>query len=159
MIVRLIVVGAPRSSLAPGIREYEARAARYWKLMVDEVAAGSGRGGRPSSDQVREKEGERILARLDRTATTIALTRGGKGMTSTGLARYLERCSLASIPEVAFVVGGAYGLGDEVIARAKITLSLSTMTLPHELARLVLGEQLYRAGTIRRGEPYHKGNG
>ena len=58
---------------------------------------------------------------------------------------------------VAFVIGGAFGLGDAVLSRSRRQLSLSAMTLPHEMARLVLAEQLYRAGTILRGEPYHKG--
>jgi len=58
---------------------------------------------------------------------------------------------------VAFIIGGAYGLGEGVLARAQQELSLSPMTLPHQVARLVLSEQLYRAGTILRGEPYHKG--
>jgi 23S rRNA (pseudouridine1915-N3)-methyltransferase len=78
-------------------------------------------------------------------------------MDSPELARYLESLALRSVPEVSFVVGGAFGLGPGVVKRANRTLALSAGTLPHELARLVLAEQLYRAGTILRNEPYHKG--
>jgi 23S rRNA (pseudouridine1915-N3)-methyltransferase len=80
-------------------------------------------------------------------------------MDSPGLTRYLEKCALDSVREVAFLIGGAFGLSPDLIAEADRRLSLSGLTLPHEMARLVLAEQLYRAGTISRGEPYHKGGG
>ena len=78
-------------------------------------------------------------------------------MDSRELAGYLERHGIRASAGVAFVIGGAFGLGSAVLERARRTLSLSKMTLPHEMARLLLMEQLYRAGTISRGEPYHKG--
>ena len=78
-------------------------------------------------------------------------------MDSRELAAYLEGLAVQSAPGVAFVIGGAFGLGPEVVDRSGKRLSLSSMTLPHEMARLFLAEQLYRAGTILRGEPYHKG--
>ena len=70
---------------------------------------------------------------------------------------FLEQHALRSSAGVAFVIGGALGLGDELLRRAQRRLALSSMTLPHEMARLMMAEQLYRAGTIARGEPYHKG--
>jgi 23S rRNA (pseudouridine1915-N3)-methyltransferase len=73
------------------------------------------------------------------------------------LASFLGAEALRASPGVAFVLGGAFGLSDQVLERAQRRLSLSDLTLPHELARLVLTEQLYRAGTLLRGEPYHKG--
>jgi 23S rRNA (pseudouridine1915-N3)-methyltransferase len=85
------------------------------------------------------------------------MTREGESMASEELARYLERHAVRSSPGVAFVIGGAHGLAEAVLERGRRRLSLSKMTLPHEMARLVLAEQLYRAGTILRGEPYHKG--
>ena len=106
---------------------------------------------------VRRAEGERLLARIPDGLEVVALTREGNGMDSRELSRYLERHAVRSSPGVAFVIGGAWGLADDVMARARRRLSLSRMTLPHEMARLVLAEQLYRAGTIQRGEPYHKG--
>ena len=78
-------------------------------------------------------------------------------MNSPEFTRYLESLALRSVPEVTFVVGGAFGLGAGVLKRANRRLALSAGTLPHELARLVLAEQLYRAGTIIKNEPYHKG--
>jgi 23S rRNA (pseudouridine1915-N3)-methyltransferase len=78
-------------------------------------------------------------------------------MSSRALARYLEGLAVRSSPGVAFLIGGAHGLDASVLERARRELSLSTLTLPHEMARLFMVEQLYRAGTIIRGEPYHKG--
>lgn len=155
MTVTVVVVGTARGPVDPAVAEYEARAGRYWKLEVVEVDAGAAGGDRP--DRVMAAEAERILARLPARARTVALTRGGKGMTSRGLARWLQRQAVDA-RDVAFVVGGAYGLDPSVLERAHRRLSLSPMTLPYELARLVLAEQLYRAGTLVRGEPYHKGS-
>ena len=157
MIVRVVCVGRPGRLLGPGIREYEERAARYWKLEMDEVSPGRGGTGPAGASAVMEDEAKGILRKVGEEATVVALTRSAKGMTSAGLARYLERRTVASAPEVAFVVGGAHGLAPSVLERAQRSLSLSPMTLPHDLARLVLVEQLFRAGTILRGEPYHKG--
>jgi len=157
MTVQVVVVGRARGAVGEAVAEYEARAARYWKLEVVEVEAGAGRRGDPES--VRRAEAERILARVPERATVVLLSREGRGWNSRRLANFLAEEALASTPAVTFIVGGAFGVGDEVAARARRTLSLSPFTLPHEMARLVLAEQLYRAGTIRRGEPYHKGDG
>lgn len=154
MTVTVLVVGAVRGSLGRAVADYEDRAGRYWKLEVVEVEAGTRRGAPPQ--EVTAAEGERILAGLPPNARVVALTRTGKGMTSRGLARWLSRRAVEA-SDVAFVVGGAWGLAPSVLDRASRRLSLSPMTLPHELARLCLAEQLYRAGTIVRGEPYHKG--
>jgi 23S rRNA (pseudouridine1915-N3)-methyltransferase len=156
--VRLLVVavGRVRGSLESAVAEYEERARRYWKLEVVEVEAGTS-GKNPAPERVKEAEAERILGRIQEGLAVVALTRGGRGMGSRDLAQELERYAVQSQPGVAFVLGGAFGLGDTVLARARRQLSLSRMTLPHEMARLVLAEQLYRAGTILRGEPYHKG--
>lgn len=156
MKVVVVVVGRARGDLAAAVEEYERRAARYWKLEIVEVGQGAGgRSARPP--EVVAAEAERILAKVPDTLEIVALTRTGSGMSSTELARYLQRHAVRSSPGVAFVIGGAHGLAPEVLERAHRALSLSAMTLPHELARLVLAEQLYRAGTILRGEPYHKG--
>lgn len=156
MRVLVVVVGRVRGELAAGIEEYERRAERYWKLDIVEVAQGSGRGDAKPAD-VKEAEAERILAKIPSELEVLAMTRGGKEMSSRELARYLQRHQVGSSPGVAFVIGGAFGLGPSVLKRAQRSLSLSAMTLPHEMARLLLAEQLYRAGTILRGEPYHKG--
>ena len=107
--------------------------------------------------RVRDEEGKRLLARIPAGVEIVALHEAGKAWTSQKLAGYLADLAVGASPGAAFVVGGAYGLSDEVLRRARHQLALGAFTLPHELARLVLAEQLYRAGTIQRGEPYHKG--
>lgn len=151
-----MAVGGVKGPLAGAVSGYEGRAGRYWKLEVAQVAAGAP-GRAPSPERVRDQEAERILARLPDDAEVWALTRKGKRLSSRDLARELQERTLRSAPGVAFVIGGAFGLGAPVLERAALRLSLSSMTFPHEMARLVLAEQLYRAGTILRGEPYHKG--
>jgi 23S rRNA (pseudouridine1915-N3)-methyltransferase len=155
MRIAVVVVGKVRGDLAPAIEEYEQRAGRYWKLDVVEVTAGAGSGKAPAA-RVQEAEAERILARIPGELEVVALTRAGDTMGSRELAGYLEKHAVRSSAGVAFVIGGAYGLGAAVVRKARKKLSLSTFTLPHEMARLVLAEQLYRAGTLVRGEPYHK---
>ena len=156
MKLLVVVVGRVRGDLAEAVAEYERRAGRYWKLEVIEVSGGgSGRDAPP--DAVKSAEAERLLARIPAEIEVVALTREGRGMDSKALSGYLEQHAVRSSAGVAFVIGGAFGLGEAVLARSRRQLSMSAMTLPHEMARLVLAEQLYRAGTILRGEPYHKG--
>jgi len=156
MKITLLAVGSVKGVLAPAVRRYMGRIEGYWTLRMVEVDEGTGSGGHDPAS-IRGAEGERIARRLPDEALIWALTRKGKGITSRGLARYLERLAIASHPGITFVVGGAFGLDDGILERADRALSLSPMSLPHDLARLVLLEQIYRAGTIRRGEPYHKG--
>jgi len=152
--VLVIVVGKPREpGLAAAIEEFETRAARYWPLDVQEVREEPARGA--SADLVREREGERLLGKVPAGADVVACDVDGAAMSSDAFAQWLQR-TRESARSVALLVGGAYGLSDAVRTRAKTRLSLAPWTLPHELARLVLAEQLYRAGTIVRGEPYHK---
>lgn len=157
MKVSMVVVGKARGEIGSAISDYEARTRHYWKLEVVEVDGGAG--GSDDRERVVRAEGERLLARLPEGAEVIALTRGGRGWSSRDLARYLGDRALHGVGDVAFVIGGAWGLDPEVTRRAARTMSLSPLTLPHEMARLILTEQLYRAGTILRGEPYHKGRG
>ena len=154
--MRLVVaaVGKPRDRhLAAAIGDYETRAGRYWPLEVAEVREGSGRGVSPSD--ARRREGERLVERLPAGALVVACDERGERLTSPEFAALLTMARDAA-RDVAFVVGGAYGLDDAVRRAASRSLQLAPWTLPHELARLVLAEQLYRAGTIARGEPYHK---
>ena len=149
-----MVVGKPREpALAAVIEEYETRAARYWPLDVHEVREEAARGTSP--DVVREREGERLLAKVPAGAEVVACDVDGTAMRSEAFAQWLQ-ATRESARSVALLIGGAFGLSDEVRGRARSRLSLAPWTLPHEMARLVLAEQLYRAGTIIRGEPYHK---
>lgn len=154
MRISLLVIGRPRhAGLADAIRDYESRAAHYWPLEVIEVKEEPGRG--LSADVVREREAERLVARIPADAVVTACDPGGTSMESEPFARWLQEQREAA-RSVAFVIGGAHGLGPAVRQRANRRLSLAPWTLPHEVARMVLAEQLYRAGTIVRGEPYHK---
>ncbi len=148
------VVGKPRDAhLAGAIREYENRAGRYWPLEVHEVREEPARAG--SADLVREREGERLLAAIPAAAEVVACDVTGRAMSSEQFSTWLQELRERA-RDVALVIGGAFGLGDVVRRRASASLALAPWTLPHELARLVLAEQLYRAGSIVRREPYHK---
>lgn len=153
MKVSLLVVGRVREPLAAAVEEYETRAARYWPLACHEVREEPARGASP--EVVRRREGERLAARLSGAERLVVCDQHGQRLDSEGFAAWLgERRDRAE--DVAFVIGGAFGLDPSLPARAALRLTLAPWTLPHELARLVLAEQLYRAGTILRGEPYHK---
>lgn len=157
MRVVLAAVGRPRVPLAAAVAEYEARAARYWPFEAHEVREEPARGvtSPAAVDRVRALEGERLLARAPTGALVVACDERGETWTSERFATWLrERRDEAR--DVAFVVGGAHGLAPAVREAARVRLAVAPWTLPHEMARLVLAEQLYRAGTIVRGEPYHK---
>ena len=156
MKVLVLAVGKPRGVLAEAIAEYEGRARRYFTFEAAEVKEEPFRRAGDAA-RVRDEEGKRLLTRVPAGAEVVALHETGKQWTSEQLSRWLEELAVRGSPGAAFVIGGAYGLSDEILRTARHQLSLSAMTLPHELARLVLTEQLYRAGTIARGEPYHKG--
>jgi 23S rRNA (pseudouridine1915-N3)-methyltransferase len=154
--MRLVVavVGKTRNpALGDAIRDYETRAARYWPLDVHEVREERASGN--SIERVKEKEGARLSERIPDSAQTVACEQGGRALDSAQFAELLRRAR-DDDRDLAFLIGGAFGLTTDVSARATLKLSLAPWTLPHELARLVLVEQIYRAGTIVRGEPYHK---
>lgn len=152
MKVRVVAVGKPRDrSLAAVIADYEGRARHYWPLEVIEVREES---GRDDPAIVKAKEARRLLEQVA-GARVVACDERGDNFDSAGFATWLQAAREAS-RDVAFVIGGAYGLDDTVRRVAERRLALAPWTLPHELARVVLAEQLYRAGTIVRREPYHK---
>lgn len=156
MKVMVVAVGRPGRHYAAAIAEYERRAGRYWPFEAIEVKPVKASSSRPDAD-VRSAEAARLLERVPRDVDIVALTREGEAWSSEQLSAQLQAHAVRSSAGVAFLIGGAIGLADEVLERARQRLSLSAMTLPHEMARLLLVEQLYRAGTIARGEPYHKG--
>jgi 23S rRNA (pseudouridine1915-N3)-methyltransferase len=154
--MRLVVavVGKARNpALGEAIRDYETRAARYWPLDVHEVREERASGA--SIDKVREREGARLAGSVPERAQRVACETGGRPMDSSEFAQFLQSAREAD-RDVAFLIGGAFGLAPDVSAKSAMRLSLAPWTLPHEIARLVLVEQIYRAGTIVRGEPYHK---
>ncbi len=155
MKIRIVSVGKDRSGLfEPGVREYASRLEHYCRLELVELSeAPKSRG----IGQAIEEEGGRILGKLKPGECCVALDERGKALTSEALADWLGRQQNAG-RDVAFCVGGANGLSAAVKQRADLMLSLSALTLPHRLARLIIAEQLYRAFTILRGEPYHRGS-
>ncbi len=154
MRIRVVAVGKIRDGFAALATEFEARAGRYWKLTVEEVRAG---GATATPDAVRRDEAARLLAKCGRSTAIWLITRDGQAITSQDLASRLAERALHSESEIALLIGGAFGFDGSVGDRATSRLSLSSLTFPHELARVLVLEQLYRAGTILRGEPYHKG--
>jgi 23S rRNA (pseudouridine1915-N3)-methyltransferase len=111
---------------------------------------------RGKTEYIRRQEGRRIREKLRPNVFTAAVDERGKPLSSEAFARSLEKWSSSGLKEVAFVVGGPYGLDAGLKGSADFCLSLSAMTLTHGLARMLLLEQIYRACTILRGEPYHK---
>lgn len=107
-------------------------------------------------EQIRAREGESILGRIRPGDYVIALTIPGRQWDSPGLSRHLDGLMTRGASNIVFVIGGSLGLHERVIARADEQLSMSPMTFPHQLARVMLLEQLYRAMKIRAGERYHK---
>lgn len=156
MKLLLLSIGRVKGPVAEAVADYEGRIRRYFSYEPAELKEEPFRRVGDEA-RVRDEEGKRLLARVPAGAEVVALHRGGTQWGSERLSEYLSGLALRSSPGAAFLIGGAFGLSDEVLRRATHRLSLSAMTLPHELARLVLAEQLYRAGTIARGEPYHKG--
>ena len=154
MKVVIAVVGKPRDRhLAAAISAYEERARHYFALEIAEVREVNARG--LSAAQVREQEGTRLLERVPAAAALYALDERGSRLASPEFAALIGSARDGA-RDIAFAVGGAFGLSDAVRSRAVRSLQLAPFTLPHELARLVLSEQVYRAGTILKGEPYHK---
>jgi 23S rRNA (pseudouridine1915-N3)-methyltransferase len=151
--ITLLAVGKLRPSLRELADDYTRRLGRYVTLREVEVKEAS---RAPSPGAQRAEEARRLEPRVAPGGVLVALARSGTGWTSEELAKQVTRWQLAARP-VALAIGGSHGLGDELIARASIRWSLGPLTLPHELARVLVLEQLYRAFTILSGAQYHKG--
>ena len=138
--------------------EYLKRLGRYGKIEEIEIPdLPEPAGNSPAlEEQVKTREGEALLAKIRPGDRVIALTIEGRQRSSTELARHLEELRTAGESRLVFVIGGSLGLGKNVLERADEELSMSPMTFPHQLARVMLLEQLYRAEKINAGERYHK---
>jgi len=157
--ISIIAVGKLKEKyLKQGIDEYLKRLTAYAKVEIIEVPDEKAPEilSETEMEQVKQKEGERILAKISQDTHVIALAIGGKMKTSEELADGLDKLATYGKSKIAFVIGGSLGLSSEVLQRANESLSFSKMTFPHQLMRLVLVEQVYRAFRIIRGEPYHK---
>ncbi len=144
--------------LKQGIDEYLKRLGSYAKVEVIEVADEKAPENlsEVEMEQVKDKEGERILAKISDDTYVIILAIQGKMLSSEELAREIDQLATYGKSKIAFVIGGSLGLSKAVEKRADYALSFSKMTFPHQLMRLVLVEQIYRAFRINRGQPYHK---
>ncbi|OGP15636.1 MAG: hypothetical protein A2052_07160 [Deltaproteobacteria bacterium GWA2_54_12] len=154
MKITFVAVGSvKKSSIAEASADYLKRIKRYAPVDIVEVKDEGASLKMPREDVLR-KEGQRILSALGQGGYTVVLADTGSSMTSAAFSKFIEGLMNQGRKNVSFVVGGAYGLHKDVYGTADLVLSLSAMTLPHDLARLFLYEQVYRAFTIMRGEPY-----
>lgn len=157
--ISIVTVGKLKEKyLKQGIEEYLKRLGSYAKVDVIEVSDEKAPEELSETEmvQVKQKEGERILTKINQDTYVIALAINGKLKSSEELADSLDKLATYGKSKVAFVIGGSLGLSDEVLKRSDEQLSFSKMTFPHQLMRLILVEQIYRAFRINRGEPYHK---
>ena len=138
--------------------EYLKRLGRYGKYEeIETPDLPEPAGNSPAlEEQVKTREGEALLGKIRPGDRVIAMTIEGKQRSSEELAKHLEELRTGGVSRVVFVIGGSLGLGSNVLARADEELSMSRMTFPHRLARVMLLEQLYRAEKINAGERYHK---
>ncbi len=112
----------------------------------------------PSQTADPEKEAESILESLRPEDVVVSLDEKGRVLDTVKFAKFLEQQQVASVKKLVFVIGGAYGLSKKVLDRSVLVLSLSSLTFPHQLVRVILAEQIYRGFTVIRGEKYHHGN-
>lgn len=159
MKVKIISVGKLKEKyLKDGIAEYSKRLGRFTKLELIEVA------DEKTPDQaspvenlkIMDKEADRILAKVGERDLVIALAIEGKNMASEEFSQLLQTKMVSGYSTVTFIIGGSLGLSDRVKKRANQLMSFGRLTLPHQLMRLVLVEQIYRAFMIAEGSPYHK---
>jgi 23S rRNA (pseudouridine1915-N3)-methyltransferase len=152
--LRLLQVGRPRDPEAAALHDrYSGRIRRLGVAYESDWVPDVKPGGRFSNEHVREREARLLADKLGRDGTVVVLDRRGQSLSSKALSRRIEGWAT---PRATFVVGGPLGLPDAFLELADFRWSLSSLTLPHELVRVMLVEQLYRALTILRGLPYHK---
>ena len=153
-IILLVIGKTSEAYLQRGIEEYEKRLTRYTQFSL-EVIPDIKNAASLSENELKEKEGAAILERVKPGDKIILLDSRGTQFDSPGFAKFIAKNMLASVRRLIFVVGGAYGFSNEVYTRAEGKISLSAMTFSHQMVRLIFVEQLYRAMTILKGEPYH----
>ena len=168
MKITIVCVGKIKETFyREAVAEYEKRLGRYCKLKIVEVAdEKTPDGASPAlEEQIKEKEAGRIIDQIyDRShdektkedTFVCTLEIGGKKLSSEGLAQWLEKRTVSGTSHIVFVIGGSLGLHESVRKRSDMALSFSDMTFPHQLMRVILTEQIYRAFRIINGEPYHK---
>ncbi|MGL5887145.1 MAG: 23S rRNA (pseudouridine(1915)-N(3))-methyltransferase RlmH [Leuconostoc suionicum] len=159
MNIKLITVGKLKEKyLKEGIAEYTKRLSRFCKFQVVELIDEKTpeNASEAQNNQIMAKEGERIQAKIGSRDYVIVLAIEGKQFPSEEFSQKLEAIAVNGYSDITFIIGGSLGLSKEIKQRANLKMSFGLLTLPHQLMRLVLIEQIYRAFMIQQGSPYHK---
>lgn len=159
MRISIICVGKIKEKyLKLGIDEFKKRLSKYCKLEIIELDDEKAPENLSDKEMlmIKEKEGKKILSKIKDNSYVIALAIDGKNLSSEELADTINNLGVRGNSQIVFIIGGSLGLSDEILSRANYKLSFSKMTFPHQLMRLILLEQVYRAYRINSGEPYHK---
>lgn len=155
MKIKLLLIGKTKKSfLIEGEKEYEKRLGKYTTFSEDVIHELKIKSSL-SFEEVKKREGELILKKLDPSDFVVLLDENGKEFNSVGFSKFVEQKQNMSIRNLIFIVGGAYGFSDEVYQRANQKIALSKMTFSHQMVRMIFKEQLYRAFSILNNEPYH----
>ena len=159
MKIKVVTVGKLKEKyLKDGIAEYSKRISRFAKLEMIELADEKtpDRASESENQKILEIEGQRILSKVGDRDFVIVLAIEGKTFSSEEFSQQVEETSIKGFSTLTFIIGGSLGLAQYVKKRANLSVSFGRLTLPHQLMRLVLVEQIYRAFTIQQGSPYHK---
>ena len=159
MKIKVVTVGKLKEKyLKDGIAEYSKRISRFAKLEMIELADEKtpDKASESENQKILEIEGQRILSKVGDRDFVIVLAIEGKTFSSEEFSQQLEETSIKGFSTLTFIIGGSLGLAPIVKKRANLSVSFGRLTLPHQLMRLVLVEQIYRAFTIQQGSPYHK---
>lgn len=159
MNIKIVTVGKLKEKyLIQGINEYVKRLGAYCKIQLVEVPDEKAPESMSEAEmlQVKEKEGKKILAKIKDQEYVFALAIEGKNPTSEAFAQQIEQLGIQGKSQLVFVIGGSLGLSQEVMQRSDTQISFGKMTYPHQLMKLILVEQIYRAFRINTGAPYHK---
>ena len=159
MKIKVVTVGKLKEKyLKDGIAEYSKRISRFAKLEMIELADEKipDKASESENQKILEIEGQRILSKVGDRDFVIVLAIEGKTFSSEEFSKQLEEASIKGFSTLTFIIGGSLGLSSSVKNRANLSVSFGRLTLPHQLMRLVLVEQIYRAFTIQQGSPYHK---
>ncbi|AEL11678.1 MULTISPECIES: 23S rRNA (pseudouridine(1915)-N(3))-methyltransferase RlmH [Streptococcus] len=159
MKIKVVTVGKLKEKyLKDGIAEYSKRISRFAKFEMIELSDEKtpDKASESENQKILEIEGQRILSKVADRDFVIALAIEGKMFSSEEFSKQLEEASIKGFSTLTFIIGGSLGLSSAVKNRANLSVSFGRLTLPHQLMRLVLVEQIYRAFTIQQGSPYHK---
>ena len=158
--VNIICIGKIKEKyFTDAINEYAKRLSAFCKFSVVELAEEKIKSNNPNESQISEvinAEGKRILQKIGQSDYVVAMCIEGKMLSSEELSKMLDSVSISGKSTVDFIIGGSYGLSNEVKQRADLRLSMSRMTFPHQMARMILSEQIYRAFEISSNGKYHK---